>query len=142
MTERIICFSLGLSPGDIEKGKASYCEAIPDACDLEVIAVTESMLDSQVGEVLDSLRATVDLKDAKKEWGDDKAVSPEACKYKVVVVNTMERQQVLPMMRSFKAILPDPQNLIFAVITDTARSWTFADYIGHLAVEHEEMSKR
>jgi hypothetical protein len=58
------------------------------------------------------------------------------------MVNTQERQQVLQVMRSFKAVLPDPQEMIFAVITDTARTWTFGDYIGHLGMEHEYMKTR
>ena len=45
-------------------------------------------------------------------------------------------------MRFFKAVLPDPQSLIFAVATETALDWTFRDYATHLAQEHEEMKSR
>jgi hypothetical protein len=60
----------------------------------------------------------------------------------VVMVNAMEREQVLHVMRSFKAVLPDPQHMIFAIITDTALTWTFGEYIEHLAMEHEYMKTR
>jgi hypothetical protein len=45
-------------------------------------------------------------------------------------------------MRSFKAVLPDPQDIIFAVVTQTALTWTFEEYIEHLGNEHEYMKTR
>ena len=131
---------MGFSSGDVEKGKASYDESAPDACELEIITVTEAMLDEQVGDVLDRLIPEDGHKRAKPAQSGE--VPAGVYKYKVVLVNTVERQQVLQVMRCFKAALPDSRNMIFAVITDTARTWTFADYIGHLMQEHEQMMKR
>lgn len=142
MKERMICFCLGLSSEDIEKGKASFYGANKETCPLDVIAVTEAMLASEVGEILDRVTADSERKSAEKGQGGKNAISAEVCKYRAVVVNTQERDQVLQVMRSFKAVLPDPQDMIFAVITDTARTWTFGDYLGHLAREHEYMKSR
>ena len=142
MKEKIICFSFGLSPENIDQCKTSYYEAYRDAPDLEVVAVTKSMLERKVGDVMDGILAGADDKCAGQATDGGQAASPDVCKYRVVVVNTMEREQVLQVMRSFKAVLPDPQNMIFAVITDTARTWVFADYFGHLSCEHEQMMKR
>jgi len=141
MEEKIICFSLGLSAADVDRGKASYSEANKEAARLEVIAVTEAMLDLPVGEVMSGIAANERLKNSGNMAAADIFAGPAGFKYKVVVVNTMERQQVLQVMRSFKDVLPDPRNIIFAVITDTARTWTFGEYIGHLAREHEQMLK-
>ena len=140
--ERMICFALGLSEEDIEKGKASFHGLYGEIPKLDVIAVTEDRMAEAVGEMLDSAIADSLPDSAAEGQGSKKAILPGRSPYRVVVVNTMEREQVLQVMRSFKAVLPDPQDMIFAVITDTARTWTFGEYVGHLAKEHEYMKAR
>lgn len=140
MKEKIICFSVGLSEEDIEKGKASFFELNKEAPPLEVFALNKSMLFSKVGDVLDSLTEDLKSTDTPKQQSSD--LSPGLYKYRVVIVLTSERERVLQVMRSFKAVLPDPQNLIFAVVTQTALTWTFEEYIGHLGNEHEYMKTR
>lgn len=140
ITEKIICFSLGLSEEDIEKGKASFYELKKEAPPLEVIAITEPMLFSKVGEVLDSMMEGSGSTGAGKLQYSD--LSPGLYKYRVVIVLASEREQVMQVMRSFKAVLPDPQNVVFAVVTQTALTWTFEEYIGHLGNEHEYMKTR
>jgi len=139
MKEKIFCFSLGLSAESIEKGKISFYGLNKVAPKLEVIAISQSMLEKKVGEILDSMNADSGLHGAEGRQGGESTLSPNHYKYRVIMVNTLEHQQVLQVMRSFKAVLPDPQNIIFAVITDTARNWTFGNYIGHLGAEHEYM---
>lgn len=134
MKEKIICFSLGLSQEEIEKGKVSFSGLGKETHELDMIALSETMLAACVGNVLD--RVMTGPAGAGKEQKDH-PLSPGLYPYRVVMVNTMEREPVLQVMKSFKAILPDPQDLIFAVITDTARTWTFGEYIGHLGREHE-----
>jgi hypothetical protein len=138
--EKIFCFSLGLSEEDIEKGKASFYELNNEAPPLEVIALTESMLSSKVGDVLDSMTdGSGSNSNGKLQWSD---LSPGRYKYRLVIVLTSERERVLQIMRSFKAVLPDPQDIIFAVVTQTALTWTFEEYIEHLGNEHEYMKTR
>ncbi|HPC87183.1 MAG TPA: DUF3783 domain-containing protein [Smithellaceae bacterium] len=135
MPEKIICFSLGLSPGDMEKGRASFNESFGSACELVVLPVTDAMLDMKVGNALESF-----ISGSKPD--DSTPVLPGRFPCRVVVVAALEREQVFSVMRSFKAVLPEPQSLIFAVITETALGWTFRDYATHLAQEHEEMKSR
>ena len=138
--EKIICFAMGLSRGDIEKGRDSYYGSDQENPKLEVIPVTEDMMALSVGEILGQAVAGGSGPERMKEGqGEGSDSSPVQGKYRVVMVNTMEREQVLKVMRSFKAVLPDPQNLIFAIVTDTALTWTFGEYIEHLAGEHEYM---
>ncbi|PKN17206.1 MAG: hypothetical protein CVU71_16875 [Deltaproteobacteria bacterium HGW-Deltaproteobacteria-6] len=141
MKERIVCFALGLSGEDMEKGRASFY-GLNREIRLDVVAVTEDMLDAQVGKILDGVTAGFEPNNTGKQQSGATALPPDLNQYRVVMVNTMEREQVLQVMRSFKAVLRDPQELIFAVITDTARTWTFGDYIGHLGREHEHMKSR
>ena len=135
MQEKIICFSLGLPPGDVDKGRVSFNESFGAACELMVMPVTDTMLDMKVGDALESV-----ISGSKPD--ESKPVLPEQFPYRVVVVAALEREQVFSVMRSFKAVLSDPQELIFAVITKTALDWTFRDYVTHLAQEHEEMKAR
>lgn len=142
MKERVICFSHGLSRQDIEKGESSFYSLNSEAPVLDVIAVSESMLDLPVGEALGNLLFGSGFNEAEEQrpleinsFSGDKAC-------RVVVVHAQEREQVLQVMRSFKAVLPEPQTIIFAVITETAMSWAFKDYIGHLVQEHEHMKSR
>lgn len=137
MTEKIICFSRGLPVDEIEKGKRSFQERNQDAPVLDVITVTDSMLDSRVGDVLEGVLAGSLNDRVVMPPKEKKPSSAIPDRYRIVTVFCMEQEQVLQVMRSFKAVLPDPQNLIFAVITPTALTWTFGYYIEHLAEEHE-----
>lgn len=140
MMERTICFALGLSDEEIEKGKASFTAQYPEAPKLDLIAVTEDMTGAAtVGEILDGVMAESMLNSTGERQDRGK---PLSFKYRIVMVNAMEREQVFQVMRGFKAVLPDPQDLIFAVITDTARAWRFVEYVGHLTAEHEFMKTR
>ncbi|HNZ65111.1 MAG TPA: DUF3783 domain-containing protein [Smithella sp.] len=140
--DRIICFSVGLSAQDIEQGRASFEGMNRQVPILEVIAVTQPMLGWRVGDVLDGMIEGSEGDTHGERKALEIKLSPPAGKYRVVIVHTQERDLVLQVMRSFKAVLPDPQNIIFAVITETALNWTFEDYIGHLGKEHESMQNR
>jgi hypothetical protein len=59
--------------------------------------------------------------------------------YRVVLINSQDREQVIKVLRSFKKVLPQPQDVIFAMITETALTWRFQDYVEHLSKEHEYM---
>jgi len=134
MKERVVCFTLGLSEEDTARGISSFDALNRGMHALEVIAVTPSLLSAHVGVTLDSV-----LSGSVPNSADKQAVFPETFTYRVVIVHAAERDQVMQVMRGFKAILPNPQDLIFAVITDMARTWTFDEYIGHLTEEHEYM---
>ena len=134
MKEKIICFSLGLSEEDIKKGKDSFYALNREAVSLEVIAVAGATLEKKVGDILADVIAGFGEKSAEQQTNQDNPYP-----YKVVIVLAQEREQVLQIMRSFKAVLPEPRDIIFAVITETALNWTFAEYAGHLAKEHEYM---
>lgn len=140
--DKIICFSVGLSAQDIEQGRASFEGMNTQVPTPEVIAVTQPLLGLRVGEVLDCIIERSGW-NPDGGWKDSEIKrSPDAGNNRVVIVHTQERELVLQVMRSFKAVLPDPQNIIFAVITETALNWTFKDYIGHLGKEHESMQNR
>ena len=136
--EKIICFSLGLSREDIEKGKISFCEVHPEKIELEVIPLTENMMPVGVGEVLERVSAGGMGQDNVRE---KQGSSPVQGQYRAVMVNAMEREQVLHVMRTSNR-LPDPQHMIFAIITIRLLHGLLASISGHLAMEHEYMKTR
>ncbi len=142
MKNRIIGFSFGLSEDDIEKGRNTFYAVNQGTPELELMAMSRTMLKAKVGDALLSMIADDELKSTEKPQADEQSLSAELCQYRIVIVHAQEREQVLQVMRSFKAVLPDPQNIIFAVITETALKWTFEEYIGHLSREHEYMKTR
>ena len=134
MQEKIICFSLGLSPGDVERGRVSFNESCAAEGELVVVPVTGDMLERSVGDALERIIS------GSEPDGSNPVLPDLPCRG--VVVAALEREQVFSVMRSFKAVLSDPQELIFAVITKTALDWTFRDYATHLVQEHEEMKAK
>ena len=138
----LLCFSLGLSEEDIAKGKASFYSLNKEMPSLDVMAITKSMLGSLVREVLDNILSGSGSDAVEGRNDEEIKRSPEPYKYRVIIVLAKEREQVFQVMKSFKAVLPDPQNIIFAVITETALNWTFGEYINHLGKEHESMKNR
>lgn len=135
MREKIICFSLGLSPGDVERGRVSFNESCAAEGELVVVPVTGAMLERNVRDALERV-----ISGSAPDYSIP--VLSGRFPYRVVVVAALEREQVFSVMRSFKAVLSDPQSLIFAVITETSLGWTFRDYATHLVQEHEEMKAR
>ncbi len=140
--QKMICLSFGLSSEEIEKGKASFQNDNPDAFDLDVIGANEAMMDVRVGDLVDKLECGANISEIYPEDNEDGGATAGCRGYRVVMVHTLQRENIIRMMRAFKAVLPEPQDLIFAVITDTARGWTLREYINHLADEHKRMKRR
>jgi len=139
MNDGIICFTLGLSQKEIEAGEAAFRAMDPGARRLEVTPVTEDLLAATVGEAVDKKVEAFEKNGQTESAAGFNGVVATSGNLRAVVIQAEEKGQVIQMMRSFKSVLPDPQDLIFAMITETARTWTFQDYFEHLAKEHEYM---
>ncbi|HQP30791.1 MAG TPA: DUF3783 domain-containing protein [Deltaproteobacteria bacterium] len=139
MKERIICFALWLSEEDIARGTSSFGALNQGMHTLEVIAVTPTLLGANVGTTLDNVLAGAGPFCVHDPQAHGHALPLEGFAYRVVIMHAPGREQLLQVMRGFKAVLPDPQDMIFAVITDMASTWTFEEYIRHLGSEHEYM---
>ena len=94
MEEKVICFSCGLSPADIDKGRDSFARLHPEVPRPEVIALTGAMLELPVGEVLGEALfggppgAVQDTKETREE------LFPGIHTYRTVIVYAAEREQV------------------------------------------------
>jgi hypothetical protein len=139
MNDSIICFTLGLSQQDIEAGMAAFDAVDQSGTRLQVTPVTEDLLALTVGEAVDKKAEALRKNETIDPSIGFNGVTPASGHYRVVLINSQDRQQVIQIMRSFKTVLPDPQEVIFAMITETAWTWTFQYYFEHLTKEHEYM---
>jgi len=141
MNHTIVCFACGLSGMDIEKGHAAFCEADDGTNKLVVAPVTEEMLSWNVGETVDEFMGK------QHREGVIGGVAPGVTEevhggHRMVMIDCQDNARVIRIMRSFKSVLSAPRDIIFAVITDTARTWTFDEYSAQLSAEHEYMQNR
>lgn len=142
MNDSIICFTLGLSQQDIEAGIFAFDAVDQSRTRLQVTPVTEDLLTSTVGEAVDKKAEAL-----RKNEGIDPSIGftgaiPAFGNYRSVLMHSQDRQQVMQILGSFKKVLPNPQEVILAIITETAWTWTFQHYFEHLTNEHEYMKTR
>jgi len=142
VNDSIICFTLGLSQQDIEAGTAAFDAMDQSGTRLQVTPVTEGLLTSTVGEAVDKKAEALRKNEAIDPSIGFTGATPAFGHYRVVLVHSQDKQQVIKILRSFKKVLPKPQEVIFAMITETAWTWTFQHYFEHLTKEHEYMKTR
>lgn len=132
MSDNILCFTLGLNKDDINKCIKSFTDraALKPGPGLNLCPVTDKIFNLKVSDVIANIQTHLEKK------GDAKLIGSP---YRAILINSNSKDQVLAILRSFKKVLPQPNNVIFAMITDTARTWTFDYYAGHLVEEHEYM---
>ncbi len=56
-----------------------------------------------------------------------------------MIIQSFIKEHVFAIMRGIKSASSRPQDIIFAMVTDTAASWTLEEYLKHLKTEHEYM---
>ncbi|MFH2046233.1 MAG: DUF3783 domain-containing protein [Pseudomonadota bacterium] len=137
MNDSIICFTLGLTQTDIQAGMAAFSEMTQGSNVLEVIPVTEDLFAKTVGDVIEEKVKILSENKAAKPSADCNRKTPASGNYRMVLINSEDKEQVIQILRSYKQVLPDPQDVIIAMITETARTWKFIDYLMHLDKEHE-----
>ncbi len=90
--------------------------------------MTESMLEMVVEEVLEGL--------FKGESIEGKAITQG---HRVIFMAVYSKERAVTIMRTMKSISENPQDIIFAMVTETAMKWTLGKYLEHVSEEHEYM---
>ncbi|MBN2628028.1 MAG: DUF3783 domain-containing protein [Spirochaetales bacterium] len=117
----------GFSPEEIEKGKATLAARQIDLTELLFIPVSEAMMNERMEELLNRLEI-------------DPAVKGEAAPgLKTVIMATGSQEKALQVMRAIKAVLADPAEPAFAMVTQTSLTWTLGYYMDHVHKEHDYM---
>jgi hypothetical protein len=131
MNKKIICLTRGFSEKDIIIGRKAFYKTHPHAKRLKIFPVTGELLGAIAGDVIQSIA------DGSEKQREPESTSDPA--FRAMLIDSRDRNQVINIMRSFKKVLSDPDNMAFAMITETAKTWTFQAYFDHLAQEHEFM---
>lgn len=59
--------------------------------------------------------------------------------HRVVIMAVAAKERAITVMRAIKSISADPQDIVFAMVTQTSLQWTLQEYINHVSEEHEYM---
>jgi hypothetical protein len=60
---------------------------------------------------------------------------------KVLLMHGFDQDEALAIMRAVKAAVKRPEDIAFAMTTETNREWKVEDLIEHVGEEHEFMRK-
>ena len=59
--------------------------------------------------------------------------------HRVVIMGVAAQPRAISIMRAVKSISAEPQDIVFAMVTQTSLKWTLQEYINHVSEEHEYM---
>jgi hypothetical protein len=104
---------------------------------LYTAAVDDNLLSVNVGSHIDALIRSEFS--ASAPYPAPAAETDRLDGIRAVLILTDERELLFTIMRAVKTVLPEPQDIIFASVTETALTWTFHEYLTHLAQEHAYM---
>ena len=90
--------------------------------------MTDSMIDMTVEQVLERL--------FKGESVEGNAITRG---HRVIFMAVYSKERAVTIMRTMKSLSEDPQDIIFAMVTETALKWTLGKYLEHVSEEHEYM---
>jgi hypothetical protein len=114
MTDKLVLFTIGLNKDEILKCVNSFEDGSSQK--LEICPVTQNLLDKKLESVINDIDNACSKKNAQMVKS----------RYRTVLINSQSKDTVLRVLRKFKKVLLDPHSIIFAMITDNARQWTFA----------------
>lgn len=133
------CLVTGISPEKIRKGLASAEKHIQkDTAELAVYMqfMRDPMLNDQVGEITETFwKQPTGIEEALQELPEDLLTKHG----RVVIIQSFLKEHVFAIMRGIKSACSRPQDIIFAMVTDTASSWTLGEYLDHLKEEQQYM---
>ncbi len=90
--------------------------------------MTENMRDMKMKDILETMFG-----------GNSPGGDPLREGHRVVIMAAASKQRAVSIMRNVKAVSENPQDIVFAMITETALKWTLQEYIDHVSEEHEYM---
>ena len=59
--------------------------------------------------------------------------------HRVVIMGVAAQPRAISIMRAVKSISAEPQDIVFAMVTQTSLKWTLQENINHVSEEHEYM---
>ncbi|MGM0432154.1 MAG: DUF3783 domain-containing protein [Spirochaetota bacterium] len=137
-----LCLICGISPEKISKGLQRAEKHLPaNAPKMEAYVeyMRNDMLESPINRIVEQF-----WKDPTPLESGLSAVPEDALQRRgrVVIIRSFLKDHVFAIMRGIKSASSRPQDIIFAVVTETALTWTLDQYLEHLKAEHEHFKRR
>jgi hypothetical protein len=136
---KTLCLVNGIAPEKIRLGLEYAEKHLPqEAPKLSVYVqyMQHSLLDQTVGQILEQFwKKPVPLESAL-------TALPENLLHRrgrTVIIQSFLKEHVFIIMRGIKSSCPRPNDIIFAMVTETALGWKLDDYLVHLKEEHNYM---
>ncbi len=136
---KTFCLVTGISPDKIQKGLASAeGHILKDAPDLAVYMqfMRTSMLQERISDITEIFwKNPITMEETLNDIPSDILTR----RGKVVIIQSFLKDHVFAIMRGIKSVSSRPQDIIFAMLTETAATWTLEEYLKHLKAEHSYM---
>jgi len=134
-----LCLFRGFSQNQIAKSLETASAQLTAAnyTDTAIFSRTipDTLLDTKVGEHIEALFNS----DLSQKIKPEEENSGDSASSRGVLILTSDKQCLFKIMRGIKSVSENPQDIIFASVTETALTWTFRHYFSHLSEEHEYM---
>lgn len=130
-----LCLFRGFRENEIQIGLSSAEAALKEAgyvkTRIHYTVISDKDLELNVGDYIENL--------IRMEKVTPAADAVDTAKGRAVLILTNDKQRLFKLMRGIKSVSPEPQDIIFASVTETALTWSFKHYFSHLSQEHEYM---
>ena len=123
-----LCILKGFSKEQAACGLKALAQNSKEEIKTTFAPLKEDMTERIVEEVLEEL--------FKGSASEGKAMT-DGTRFVFMAVYSKER--AVAIMRAVKSVSENPQDIIFAMITETSLKWTFTQYMNHVGKEHEYM---
>ena len=136
---KTLCLINGITADKVRAGLEYAEEHLPEHAprlSVYVQFMNNSLLDHRISQIIEEFwHAPVDLQTALAETSGP--LSPR--RGRVVIIQSFIKEHVFAIMRGLKNVCSRPNDIIFAMVTETALEWTLDEYLVHLKDEHEYM---
>jgi len=123
-----LCLLRGFSREQAAMGLDALAQTTGEAVQTRFAPMTDAMQERKVEEILEDLFSGAPIEGTALTAGK-----------RVVFMAVYSKDRAVAIMRAIKSVSPDPKEIIFAMVTETALKWTVNQYIAHVSEEHEYM---
>jgi hypothetical protein len=136
---KTLCLINGITPEKVRAGLEHASSHLPEhtpKLSVYVEFMNSSLLNQEIGQILEQFwKQPVPLETTLSQ-----SVHPLTPRRgRVVIIQSFIKEHVFAIMRGIKSVCSRPNDIIFAMVTETAVTWTLDQYLVHLKDEHEYM---
>lgn len=128
LNEKIIILLDCFAKTEAQAALTAFSEAGGDSSAVIAAPITENVGQQITAEAAEAVAA-----------GNWPGGVPRRGKRRSALIAGADKRNAVALMRCFRSILPADADPVFAMVTETGRTWTVDDYLAHIRKEHEFM---